>query len=266
MGEKTKIAVSGAAGRMGRLIAALVVNDDKCELAGALESPKSEHNGTDAGELAGVGATGIIIGPNLVTDADVLIDFTLPEACLKRLEECADAGMGAVVGTTGFSPEEKKALEGYGERMPLMVAPNMSVGVNLMFRLAKMMTSMLGEGYDIEIVESHHNRKKDAPSGTAKKIAESICEARGWDPQEVLAHGREGITGSRPEQELGMHAVRGGDIVGEHTVIFAGKGERMEITHRAGSRNVFASGAVNAAKFIRTQRTGLYGIQDMLKD
>ncbi len=262
--EKTRIAVSGAAGRMGRRIVALIAGDDECELTCALESEESGYIGRDAGEAAGIGATGVIIRADFCGRADVLIDFTRPDSSLKRLPDCVAGGVGAVVGTTGFSEEERRTLEGFGDRIPLLFAPNMSVGVNLMFRLAAQIASILGESYDIEIVESHHKRKKDAPSGTAMKIAESICEARGVDPEDVLKHGRDGITGPRPAGQIGMHAVRAGDIVGEHTVVFAGEGERMELTHRAGNRDVFAAGAINAAKFLKGRGPGLYGMKDMV--
>ncbi len=262
--EKIKIAVSGAAGRMGRRIIALIAEDEECELVCALEADGCAALSRDAGEAAGVAALEVIIGARLSGSPDVLIDFSRPDACLKRLEECAERRIAAVVGTTGFDEAGRKRLGELSGRMALLVAPNMSLGVNLMFQLAPQIASRLGAGYDIEIVESHHKHKKDAPSGTALRIAEAICDALRLKPEDALMHGREGITGERPQGQIGVHAVRGGDVVGEHTVIYAGDGERLELIHRASSRDVFAAGAVKAAKFIKGKNPGLYDMQDML--
>ncbi len=249
---------------MGRLIVALIAEDEECELVCALERAGAAAVARDAGDVAGVGPLGVDVGTELCASPEVLIDFSLPGPCLERLDECARHGVAAVVGTTGFDAGEKEQLENFGGQIPLLVAPNMSVGVNLMFRLAAQVAAMLGDNYDIEIIESHHRHKKDAPSGTAVKIADTICKAMHRNPEDVLDYGREGIVGERPRARIGVHAVRGGDIVGEHTVIYAGEGERLELTHRAGSRNVFAAGAINAAKFIRDRQPGLYGMQDLL--
>ncbi len=262
--EKIKIAVSGAAGRMGRRIIARITEDEECELVCALECAGSAALSKDAGEVAGAGTTGVDIATGLSAAPDVLIDFSMPGPCLQRLEECAERRIAAVVGTTGFDAAEKERIRQLGGRIALLASPNMGLGVNLMFKLAPQIASLLGSGYDMEIVESHHKHKKDAPSGTALGIAESICQALGLDPEAALIYGRKGIAGERPEAQIGVHAVRGGDIVGEHTVIYAGDGERLELTHRASSRDTFAAGAIKAAKFIKGKKPGLYDMQDVL--
>lgn len=259
------IAVNGAAGRMGRRIISLLAKAPDSQLVCALERAEHPQLGLEAGQLAGAGDLGVKIGEEITGSPDVLIDFSSPQGCLGRAHQCAEKGIGLVIGTTGFSAEQNREIEQQlAQKIPVLKAPNMSLGVNLLFRLVREVASSLGEEYDVEIVESHHRRKKDAPSGTAQKLAESACEALQWDPQEAITYGREGLTGERPAQQLCIHAVRGGDIVGEHTVMFAGEAERIELTHRASGRDLFARGALRAARFIAEQPPGLYDMQDVL--
>ncbi|MFP4176644.1 MAG: 4-hydroxy-tetrahydrodipicolinate reductase [Planctomycetota bacterium] len=259
------VAVNGAAGRMGQRIVAMVVADERCELVSAIESAENPHLGEDAGEVAGVSATGVTIDTGSGGESDVLIDFSAPDACMKRAEECVKSDTALVVGTTGFAEaQEERLVSEIADSIPVLVAPNMGLGVNLLFRLAGEVASALGTDYDVEIVEAHHRRKKDAPSGTAGKLAENVCEALDLDFRDTVINGRDGFTGERSSAEIGVHAVRGGSIVGEHTVIYAGEGERIELTHRAESRDVFAQGAVRAALFLHDKAPGLYDMGDVL--
>jgi 4-hydroxy-tetrahydrodipicolinate reductase len=260
----TRIALNGAAGAMGRRIICLLEEDPRCELAAALERPGHPELGRDAGELAGRGVLGVGLSADMQAEADVLVDFSAPAAAVARAIECAGKGMAVLVGTTGLTPDQRQAIERLADDVPVLIASNMSLGVNLMFRLAAEAAAALPEGYDIEIVEAHHHRKKDAPSGTALTLAERICEALGRDPHEALCYGRQGAVGARPEGQIGIHAVRGGDIVGEHTVILAGEGERLEITHTATSRDIFARGAIRAAAFLASREAGLYTMRDVV--
>lgn len=260
-----KAAVNGAAGRMGQRIIGLLAQNPDCRLVCALERADHPRIGTDAGEVAGAGELGVELADQISGSPDVLIDFSSPEACLSRARECAQAGIGLVIGTTGLSAEQDREIESkLAREVPVLKAPNMGLGVNLLFRLVQEVAAALGTDYDVEIVESHHRRKKDAPSGTAQKLAENICEALDLGAEDTIIYGREGLTGERPAEQVGVHAVRGGDIVGEHTVMFAGEGERIELTHRAGSRDLFALGAIRAARFIAQQQPGLYDMQDVL--
>ncbi len=260
-----KIAVSGAAGRMGRRIVALLSEEGYWTLACALERPDHPQLGKDAGVVAGVGELGVSIEEVISGQPDVLLDFTAPDACVRRAEECARLGTAMVVGTTGLSEEQSRRIEReVASRVPVLVAPNMSIGMNLLFMLAGEAAAALGEDYDVEIVESHHRRKKDAPSGTALKLAQSVCDALSWDPQQALVYGRSGTAGERPRRQIGIHALRGGDVVGDHTLVFAGEGERIELTHRASSRDVFARGALRAARFLVGQPAGRYDMKDLL--
>jgi len=263
-----RIVVAGAAGRMGSTIIRVIKETDGVELAGAVESEGHPFIGKDAGEVAGIGRTGIsIVGKvheALHGPGDVLIDFTSPSGTLVNLQYAAERGVGAVVGTTGFSEEEYKKIQGLSRRIPCVVSPNMSTGVNLLFRLVREVAEVLGDDYDVEIIEAHHRHKKDAPSGTAMKIGRIIAEALGRDLDKVGKYGRFGITGERDRKEIGIQAIRAGDIVGDHTVLFAGPGERIEITHRAHSRECFARGAVRAAKWVVNKKPGLYDMLDVL--
>lgn len=261
----TKVAVNGAGGRMGQKVISLVAENDDCDLTCALEDSGHAKIGIDAGEFVGAGHLGIPLGYELSKDVDVLIDFSAPQATLDRARECVQNGIAMVIGTTGFSADERSELEETAaQKVPVLIAPNMGLGVNLLFGLVGEVARALGEDYDVEIIETHHRRKKDAPSGTAGKLAENICEAQGWDPDDAVVYGREGLTGERPSNQLGIHAVRGGGVVGEHTVIFAAEGERIELTHRAQGRDLFAQGAVRAALFLADQPAGLYDMEDVL--
>lgn len=259
------IALNGAAGRMGRILIGLVHSGPDCELVCALEKTGHPALGQDVGVLAGIGDTGVPLTEEMSGAPDVLVDFSFPEASVARALQCAEIGTAVVIGTTGLTHDHVRTLrQQVAARVPLLQAPNMSVGVNLLFSLVGQVAKVLGPDYDIEIIEFHHRLKKDAPSGTAAKLARLACEAMGWDPEEALCHGREGIVGERPRAQIGIHAVRGGDIVGDHTVLFASEGERIELTHRASSREVFARGALRAAKFLAGKEPGIYEMKDVL--
>jgi 4-hydroxy-tetrahydrodipicolinate reductase len=262
-----KIAVTGAAGRMGGRIIAAIKEAQGMELAGACERPGHEMIGQDAGLIAGCGESGVMIRGSLeeaLKNADVLIDFTFPEVTLVNLKVCADLGKTIVIGSTGFTPEQRKEAETSAAKIPVVLAPNMSVGVNACFKLLKEAARILGDGFDVEIVELHHNKKKDSPSGTAVRMGEVVAEALGRDYNQVANYHREGMCGERSKEEIGMQTVRGGDIVGEHTVYFIGMGERIEISHRAMSRDMFARGAVRAAGWLAGKPAGMYDMQDVL--
>jgi len=261
------VAIVGAAGRMGGRLIQAVVAADGLELVGATERPGHPQIGADAGMLAAVGELGIKISDDLeatLLKADVLIDFTFPEVTLKNLEICAKLGKKVVTGSTGFTPEQKQQVEKCAEQVSVVMAPNMSVGVNACFKLLKEAANILGDDFDVEIVEMHHNKKKDSPSGTAVRMGEVVAEALGRDYNKVANYHREGMCGERTHDEIGMQTIRGGDIVGEHTVYFIGMGERIEISHRAMSRDMFARGAVRACQWLQDKDTGLYDMQDVL--
>ncbi|HKK00633.1 MAG TPA: 4-hydroxy-tetrahydrodipicolinate reductase [Desulfuromonadales bacterium] len=262
-----KVAVTGAAGRMGGRIITAICEAEGTVLAGAVERPGHPQVGQDAGSLAGVGPLGVAISDSLeaaLKDADVLIDFTFPEVTLANLGVCARLGKQLVIGSTGFTPEQRAKVAEGAAKIPVVLAPNMSVGVNACFKLLKEAAQILGPGFDVEIVELHHNKKKDAPSGTAVRMGEVVADALGRDYNQVANYHREGMCGERTKEEIGMQTVRGGDIVGEHTVYFIGMGERIEITHRAMSRDMFARGAVRAAGWLAGKPAGLYDMQDVL--
>ena len=262
-----RIAVTGAAGRMGRTLIEAVNAADGCELSAAIERAESSLIGADAGELAGLGKNGIEVVDNVaavVDRFDVLIDFTAPLATLANAKACAEAGKRIVIGTTGFNDAQKAELLANQARMPMCMAANYSVGVNLCFKLTEIATKVLGDEVDIEIYEAHHRHKVDAPSGTALRLGEVVAEALGRDLKQVAVYGREGQTGARDRNTIGFATVRGGDIVGDHTVMYAADGERVEITHKASSRMSFARGAVRAAKWLTDQNSGLYDMQDVL--
>lgn len=262
-----KVAVTGAAGRMGGRIITAVKEAEGLELAGAVERPGHEMIGQDAGLIAGCGAAGVKITASLdeaLKNADVLIDFTFPEVTLKNLATCVRLGKKLVIGSTGFTPAQRAEVQKAGEQISVVLAPNMSVGVNACFKLLKETAKILGPDFDVEIVELHHNKKKDSPSGTAVRMGEVVAEALGRDYNQVANFHREGMCGERTPEEIGMQTVRGGDIVGEHTVYFIGMGERIEITHRAMSRDMFARGAVRAAAWLAAKEQGMYDMQDVL--
>jgi 4-hydroxy-tetrahydrodipicolinate reductase len=259
--------VSGAAGRMGRQVIAVLALDGGFTLVGALEAPGHGAVGSDAGTGAGTAPLGVLITDDraaALADADVVIDFSTPDSTLGVVEEAARIGLAVVTGTTGHSDENVKRIAGLAKDIPVVMAPNMSVGVNLLFALSEEVAHVLGDDYDVEIIEAHHNQKVDAPSGTAKRLLEIIARARGKDPGDAAVHGREGMVGKRPRGEIGVHAIRAGDIVGEHTIIFGTTGERIELVHRLSSRIILARGAVRAATWVVGKKPGLYDMLDVL--
>lgn len=267
MTAKVRIAVVGASGRMGRTLIESAKQQELIVLGAAIDRTGSSLLGVDAGELAGVGAMNVAITDSLdlvVNDFDVLIDFTSPESSIVHIDWCAKNRKAIVIGTTGFNHAQKEQINAYSEQVPVVLAPNMSVGVNVMWKLLALATQVMGDYTDIEIVEAHHRHKKDAPSGTALKMGEVIAEVLGRDLEECAVYGREGITGERDRNTIGFATVRAGDIVGEHTAIFADIGERLEITHKASSRMTFANGAMRAAFWLSDQDAGLYDMQQVL--
>ncbi|ARU55562.1 dihydrodipicolinate reductase [Oleiphilus messinensis] len=262
-----RVAVIGAAGRMGKVLVEAVTAADDLELGAAVVEPGSSLIGADAGEMAGVGRLGVsIVGQlsEVIADFDVLIDFTAPELTLENVAACEVAGKAMVVGTTGLNDAQKARLVEAGKSMPLVFAPNMSVGVNLVLNLLKTAAAVLGDDFDIEVIEAHHRFKKDAPSGTALAMGEAVADALGRDLKTCAVYGREGMTGERDPKTIGFETIRAGDVVGDHTVLFAGMGERVEITHKASSRMTFAKGAVRAAAWLADRENGLYDMQDVL--
>lgn len=259
------IAIAGAAGRMGRTLVEASTKFEDVRLAAAFERPGSPLIGNDAGELAGIGKIGTKIRSNLsTTDFGVLIDFTHPIVTLENIEFCRQNKQRIVIGTTGFDEAGKQKISRAAKDIPIVFAPNMSVGVNLCLKLLDMAARVIGDDTDIEIIEAHHRHKVDAPSGTALRMGEVVANALGRDLKQVAVYGREGMTGERDPKTIGFATVRAGDIVGEHTVMFAGLGERIEISHRASSRMTFAMGAMRAAKWLSDQAPGLYDMQDVL--
>lgn len=251
---------------MGRMLIEAVRNAPDCRLAGALDVAASPAIGSDAGAFLGF-ASGVAIQADLragLQDAQVLIDFTRPEGTMAHLAVCRELGVQAVIGTTGFSDAQKAEIAEIAKDIAIVMAPNMSVGVNVTFKLLEMAAKALSTGYDIEIVEAHHRHKIDAPSGTALKMGEVIADALGRDLKECAVYGREGVTGERDPSTIGFATVRGGDIVGDHTVLFAGTGERIEIAHKSSSRANYAQGSLRAVRFLADQRAGLFDMFDVL--
>ncbi len=251
---------------MGRMLLQAVLDAPDCRLSGAVTSPGSPLQGEDAGAFLGR-TSGVAVSTELaaaLAGADVLIDFTRPEGTLRHLAACRELGVRAVVGTTGFTPEQKAQLQAFAQHTALVFSPNMSVGVNVMLRLLDQATRALGESYDIELIEAHHRHKVDAPSGTGLAMGEVMARARGITLDEHGVFARHGHTGERPPGAIGFATVRGGDIVGEHTVLFAGTGERIEIAHRSSSRANYAEGSLRAARFVASRPPGLYGMDDVL--
>lgn len=254
MNEKLRIAVAGAAGRMGRCLVTAIGENPGCVLAAASEAQGSSVIGADAGELAGIGRNGVTVTDDLAAaadDFDLIIDFTRPEPSLRNLKLASENGKLVVLGTTGFTPEQLKEIDSYAASVPMVFASNYSVGVNLVFNLLAQAAKVMGSYSDIEIIEAHHRHKVDAPSGTALSMGQAIAEALGKNLDDIAVRGRDGITGERKPGTIGFSAVRAGDIVGEHTAMFADIGERVEITHKASSRMTFAHGAVRAALWLR---------------
>ncbi|MCB1759362.1 MAG: 4-hydroxy-tetrahydrodipicolinate reductase [Gammaproteobacteria bacterium] len=262
-----RVAVAGAAGRMGKALVQAIHQSGEMRLGAASEWPGSSLLGSDAGELAGVGRLDVPVVADLaeVPDQfDLLIDFTRPAATLAHLALCREHGKKMVIGTTGFSDDEKSELLAAAQRIAIVFAPNMSVGVNLCFKLLDLAARVMGGEVDIEVVEAHHRHKIDAPSGTALRMGEVVADALGRDLKRCAVYGREGVTGERDRGTIGFETIRAGDIVGEHTVIFADIGERVEISHKASSRMTFANGAVRAARWLSQHRQGMFDMQDVL--
>lgn len=263
----TRIAVSGVSGRMGRALVEACQRGPGLRLGAALDRTGSTTLGADAGELSGLGRLGVAVGGDLhalLSDFDVLVDFTRPEATLDYLEVCRKAGKKLVIGTTGFDADGKNRIAAAARDIAIVFAPNMSVGVNLSLKLLDLAARVLGEEVDVEIIEAHHRHKVDAPSGTALRMGEVVAAALGRELKDCAVYGREGVTGERPRSTIGFATVRGGDIVGDHTVLFASEGERVEITHKASSRMTFAKGALRAALWLKDRKSGLYDMQDVL--
>lgn len=263
-----RVVVCGAMGRMGRaVLGVLKERPDGLEIGGAVEASGHPLLGQDAFEAAGAGKGGVRVTddfPRAVRAADVAIDFSNPDASVAHAQAAAEAGKPIVIGSTGFTAEQSRAVAGAAKGIACVLSPNMSVGVNLFFKVAADVAGVLGDDYDVEIVEVHHRFKKDAPSGTAVKIADVVAKALNRSMDEVGVYGRHGMTGERGRKEIGIFALRSGDVVGEHTLVFGGIGERFEITHRAHSRETFARGAVRAAAWVLGRKPGLYSMQDVL--
>jgi len=261
-----RVAVAGASGRMGRMLIEAVQAAEDCVLVGALERLGSPAVGADATAFLGL-ASGVVVTDDLdlgLADAQVLIDFTRPEGSLLHLAACRRRGVQMVIGTTGFSPEQKQQVADAAHDIAILLAPNMSVGVNVTLKLLELAAKALATGYDIEIIEAHHRHKVDAPSGTALQMGEVIAKALGRDLAECGVFAREGLTGPRAASSIGFSSIRGGDIVGDHTVLFAGTGERIEITHKSASRATYADGSLRALRFLAGRRSGLYSMADVL--
>ena len=265
--KKNRIGIVGASGRMGRMLIEATLKDERARLAAAFDLPGSPALGRDAAELAGLPASGVLVSDDVAAgleNCDCLIDFTRPEGTLAHLALCERLGVAMVIGTTGMDADGKARIAQAAERIPVVFAPNMAVGVNLVFKLLDTAARILASGYDVEIVEAHHRMKVDAPSGTALRMGEVVAEALGRNLADCAVYGREGHTGERDGQTIGFATVRGGDIVGDHTVMFCGLGERVEISHKAGSRMPYALGSLRAAHFLADHQRGLFDMQDVL--
>ena len=264
--NKTRIGIVGAGGRMGRMLIEACLKDEQLSLGALFDTPGSPVIGKTAGELVGM-ASDVVVTDDLAAglkNIDCLIDFTRPQGTLHHLELCRQAGVGIIIGTTGFEAEGKEAIAAAAKDIPVVFAPNMAVGVNLVFKLLDTAARILNQGYDIEVVEAHHRMKIDAPSGTALRMGEVLANALERDLKECAVYGREGVTGERDPSTIGFATIRGGDIVGDHTVMFCGLGERVEITHKASSRQPYALGSLRAARFIAGRASGLFDMQDVL--
>lgn len=262
------LVVLGAAGRMGRTLLGTALADPELRVVGGVDRPDASELGADLGVMCGRSATGIKLSASLedlLAAADVTIEFSTPEATLAHLEQTRRAGKAAVIGTTGIDEAGFERLREAARDIPVFQSPNMSLGVNLLFKVLPMIARALGEGYDIEVVETHHNQKKDAPSGTALKLAEVVAEALGKNLKDDAVYGRQGIQPRRPG-EIGIHAIRAGSVVGDHSVFFVNDGEQIEIAHRAFSRQTFAFGALRAARWLASKQPGLYNMQDLLAE
>lgn len=262
-----KLIITGSCGRMGRRLVCLATESEQFKVVGATEKRNHPNLEEDIGEICGIGRLNVPVLADVdeaIDKADAIIDFTSPSSTLNNIRAAKAAQKPIVIGTTGLMDEELDIIKAASKSVPILVSPNMSIGINVLLDVVGTVARNLGEGYDIEIIETHHNQKKDAPSGTAKRLAKEILDAKGRKYK--LIYGREGNVGKRPKNEIGIHAVRAGDIVGEHVVIFSGQSEKIEIVHKAHSRDVFARGALRAAKFIIDQSPGLYTMEDVLKE
>ena len=260
--------VAGAAGRMGKRLVALLREDSRFQVLGAVEREGHADLGRDAGEVAGTGTLGVPLVDSIekaLPGAEVVLNFTVPAAAMEHLEAASRHGVAMVIGTTGLSEADLKRARELTARIPCVQSPNMSVGVNVLYGILAQVARSLGDAYDIEVIEAHHHFKKDAPSGTAERMAQVLAEALGRDLKQVGTYGRHGIVGERSPREIGVHAIRAGDIVGEHTILFGGMGERIEITHRAQSRDNFAYGAIRAAAWVVGKPAGLYSFLNVLE-
>ncbi|NOX43142.1 MAG: 4-hydroxy-tetrahydrodipicolinate reductase [Gammaproteobacteria bacterium] len=265
--KKSKVAIMGAGGRMGQALIEAVLTSDLAELSAAIESPGSSKVGMDVGELLGLERANVAVSNDLtsvINAFEVLIDFTRPEVTLNNVEICRKAGRKMVIGTTGISLHDREKITDAGKDIAIVFAPNMSVGVNLCFKLLDIAARVMGDDVDIEIIEAHHRHKIDAPSGTAIRMGEVVAQSLGRDLADCAVYGREGQTGERERKTIGFETIRAGDIVGDHTVMFAGLGERVEITHKASSRMTFANGAVRAAQWLAARDKGVFDMQDVL--
>ena len=262
-----KVGVIGAGGRMGRMLIQAVAQNSQTQLAAAIERAGSSLVGVDAGELVNIDSANIALVDDLaavIDDIDVLIDFSLPESTTKNLQLCADKGINMVIGTTGLNDEQNAVLKKASDNIAIVYAGNYSTGVNLTLKLLEMAAKAFGDTADVEVIEAHHKHKIDAPSGTAYMMAEAVAKGRGQNLKDVAIYGREGQTGARKQGEIAIHAIRGGEIVGDHTVMFIADGEIVEITHKARERMTFAAGAVRAAVWVSEQQTGQFDMQDVL--
>lgn len=262
----TRIGILGAGGRMGRMLIEAALKDAQVVIGAAFDIPGSPAVGKTVGELVGVPCD-VVVGDDVaagLAHVDCLIDFTRPQGTLEHIELCRKAGVGIIIGTTGFEADGKEKIAAAAREIPVVFAPNMAVGVNVVFKLLETAARILNEGYDIEIVEAHHRLKIDAPSGTALRMGEVVAGALGRSLEECAVYGREGVTGERDPSTIGFATVRGGDIVGDHTVMFCGLGERVEVTHKASSRMPYALGSMRAARFIAGRKSGLFDMQDVL--
>jgi len=262
-----KVIVCGGCGKMGSKVAQLIYQNKDMGLIGIIESPSHPGIGKDWGMSLGLGKTGIIVRNNLeeiIPVANQIVEFTNPQVSIQHLEIVSKYKKAMIMGTTGFSVEEIAKMKSLSQNIPFLFSPNMSLGVNLLFKLAAETAAALGDNYDIEIVEAHHRFKKDSPSGTAKKLAQEIAKVKNVNLDEVIIYGREGMIGERKRGEIGIHSIRGGDITGEHTVIFTTLGERLELTHKAHSRDTFAYGTIQAIKFMEGKSAGFYEMEDVL--
>ena len=263
-----RVMVTGATGRMGRCVVDLVHADAALELIGAITHAAHPALGRDAGEVAGIGPIGVVLEHDcarILPQADVLIDFSVADAALAYVRLAAAQQKAIVVGTTGFTVSQREEIRHLSQSVPCFIAPNMSVGVNVMFQVLRQLVTLLGPDYDVEILEAHHRTKVDAPSGTALRMAAIVAEAQGNHLDDVAVYGRRGMIGRRSDAEIGIQVIRAGEIVGEHTVLFGGPGERLELVHRSQSRDTFASGALRAAKWVLQQPRGLYSMEDLLR-